>query len=60
MNFKILNSSTNKIMNRSKVRSTNDEKYPNLRADHVASPELIKSLRDDNFKDEDSASKTTA
>ena len=47
MNFKILNNSTNKITNTSNVRSTNDNKSPNLRANPVTSPEVIKSLRED-------------
>ena len=44
MNFTILNSSNNNVENRSKVMSANDDKSPNLRADHIASPEVIKSL----------------
>ena len=42
--FKILYVSTNKIINRSNVRSGNDNKYPNLRAYPATSPEIIKSL----------------
>ena len=59
MTFKILNSSANKIVNRSNFRSANDYVSPNLRADHFSSPEVIKSLLCDKFKAEDSASKTT-
>ena len=44
VNFKVLNSSTNKIIKISNIRSTNDEKSPSLRANPIASPELIKSL----------------
>ena len=60
MTFKIINYSTNKNSNKSNVRSANDNESPNLRADNIASPELIKSLREDNFKDEDSTSETPA
>ena len=51
--FKIPNSSTNKIINRSKFRPVNGSKYPNIRADPVTSPEAIKSLRKLKFKAED-------
>ena len=44
MTFKILNSSANKIINRSKTRPVNDSKSPNLRSNPVTSPEVIKSL----------------
>ena len=59
MTFKILNSSTNNIANRSNDRSTNDDEPSNLRADPITSPKVIKSLRDDNFKVKDFTSKTT-
>ena len=49
MNFKILNSSTNKIINRSTVRPADDTNSPNLRADPPTSPEVIKSLHDDSI-----------
>ena len=42
MTFENLNSSTNKIMNTSNVRSTNDDKSPNLQDDPITSPEVIK------------------
>ena len=58
MTFKIINISTNKIVNRSNVRPSNDDKHHNLRADAIASPKLIKLLQEDNFKDEDSTSRT--
>ena len=54
MNFNITNSSTNKIMNMSNVRHANDDEHLNLWDDHITSPETIKSLRDDDFKAEDS------
>ena len=57
MIFKILNSYTNKISNRSKVRLDEDDTSPNLRADAVTSPEVIKSLREDNFEAEAATSK---
>ena len=57
--FKILNSSTNKIMCVSNFRSVNYDESPNLRAYPVTSPEVIKSLRDDAFKVEGSTSATT-
>ena len=60
MTFKILNSSANKIKNRSNVKSSNDDKHHYLRADLIASPEVIKSLRDDDFKVEDSTSTNDA
>ena len=41
MTFKILNISTNTIINRSKVRSDDDDKSSNLRVNHVSSPEVI-------------------
>ena len=50
MTFKILNASTNKTINRSNVRSANDNKSPNLRADPETSPEVIKSLRLDKLE----------
>ena len=59
MTFKILNFSTNKIINRSNVRSTNDNKSLNLQDNTLASPEVIASLRDDHFEDEESASEPT-
>ena len=55
--FKILNSSTNKILNRSDVRHVNDRKSPNIRTDPMTSPEAIKSFREEKFKSEDHASK---
>ena len=48
--FKILNSSTNKIINVSNVRPANDNASPNLRSDRVTSPGSIKLLRKDNFE----------
>ena len=53
MNFKILNVSTNEIINRSNIRSVNDSKNLNLRAYPVTSPEVIKSLREHKFKTKD-------
>ena len=43
MTFKMINSSTNKIINRSAVRPADDGKSPNPRADPLTSPEVIKS-----------------
>ena len=54
--FKIPNSSTNKIINRSNGRPFNDSESHNLRDDPVTSTEVIKSLREDKFKAEDPAS----
>ena len=42
--FKILNSSTNKIINSSNVRSTSDKESHNLRANPLTSPEVITLL----------------
>ena len=42
------------------VRSVNDHASPNLRDDLIASPEVIASLRDRNFKVEDHASTIAA
>ena len=47
LTFKILNSSANKIINRSNVRPANDDKSPNLLADPITSPKIIKPLRED-------------
>ena len=47
MTFNTLNSSTNKIINRSAVRPAGDGKAPNLRAEPLASHEAIKYLHDD-------------
>ena len=58
MTFKILNSSTNKINNRSNVRSINDNEHLNLRANPPSFPKVIVSLRDNHFEDEDSTSET--
>ena len=60
MNFKILNSSTNKIINRSNVRLANDNRHLSLRANPVTSPEVIKSLREDKLEAEDPASETSS
>ena len=49
MTFKILNSSTNKIINRSNGRPVNGDKSPNLRANPLTSPEVMKSLIGDKF-----------
>ena len=49
MTFKIINISTNKIINRSAVRLKDDGRSPNLRADPLTSPELIKSLHEDSI-----------
>ena len=49
MTFNILNSSTNKIINRSVVRPADDGKSTNLRALTLTSPELIKSLHHDSI-----------
>ena len=53
MTFKIINRSTNKIINRSTVRPENDKKSPNLRADPLTSPEIIKSLHNDSIPNTD-------
>ena len=47
MNFKIMNSSTNKIINRSNVRSAKDKEHSNLRAEPLNCPEVISSLQKD-------------
>ena len=60
MTFKILNSSTNKIINRSNVRSANDSKFLKLRANPITSPKVIASLRGDHSKDKDSTSEPTS
>ena len=44
MTFKILNISTNKIINRYEVTPADDVNLPNVRSDPLTSPELIKSL----------------
>ena len=53
MTFKILNSSTNKIINRSNVRSAKDKEHPNLRAEPLNSPEVIRSLQKKQSENED-------
>ena len=58
--FNILNSSTNKVINRSNVRSTNDSQSLNLRAKLLTSLEVITSFRDEIFEDEESTSEPTA
>ena len=60
MTCKILNSSAKKIINRSNDRSSNDRISFNLRTNHLTSPEVIASLRDDQFKNEDSTSIRTS
>ena len=57
--FKILNSSTNKIINSSNVRSSNYDKSPSLLANPVTSTEVIKLLREVKFEAEDLASETS-
>ena len=57
--FKIINSSTNKIINGSNVRIANYNTSSNLLGDPVTSPEVIKSLRQDNFEAEDATFKTS-
>ena len=57
--FKILNISTNILINRSNLRLANDSKFPSLRSDPVAFPEVIALLREDNFEAEDATSKTS-
>ena len=59
MTFKILNSSTNKIINSSNVRSSNYDKSPSLLANPVTSTEVIKLLREVKFEAEDLASETS-
>ena len=59
MTFKILNSSTNKIINRSNVRSSSDKEYSNLRADFVTSPDIITSLQREKSEDNDATSETS-
>ena len=39
----------------SNAMSSKDDKYANLQADHIASPEVITLLRDGEFKVEDTA-----
>ena len=51
--LQILNSSTNKVINRSNVRPMNDDKSPNLRENPLTSPEFIKSLREEKFNAEE-------
>ena len=51
--FKIINSFTNKIINRSNVRPFNDDKSPNLRAHPLNYPEVVKTLIEDKFKAEE-------
>ena len=60
MAFKILNSFTNKITNRSNAVSANDGESPSLQFNPITSTEAIKSLREDKFKSEDYDSKKTA
>ena len=58
MIFKILNAFIDKIIGRSSVRLVDEDKLPNLRADNLTSPEVIKSLHDDSIANtEDTASK---
>ena len=52
MTFKILNTSTNKIINRSNVMPVNYDTSPDLRDNPLTSPEVMKTLRDDKFKAE--------
>ena len=59
MTFKINNSSTNKTINMSNVRPANDDKSSNIRADPATSPEVIKSLREDEFEAEDPTSEAS-
>ena len=59
MTFKILNSSTNKIINRSNVRLARDKASPNLRDDPVTSPKVITLLRGERLEAKDGASKTS-
>ena len=47
MTVKILNSYTKKIINRSVARPADDAKLPNLRAEPLTYPEVIKLLHDD-------------
>ena len=57
MAFKILNTSTNEIIRRSSVKPEDYGKWPNLRADTLTSPELIKPLHHDSITStEDNAS----
>ena len=51
--FKILDSSTNKTINRFDIRPIDDDKSPNLRDNPLTSPEVINSLRKDKFKAEE-------
>ena len=41
----------------SNVRPANDKIFPNIRADLVTSPEVIKLLQEDNFEADDPTSK---
>ena len=59
VNFKILNSSTNKTVDRYNVRSATDNETPNFRDDPVNSPEVITSLSKSNSRDNNSTSKTS-
>ena len=47
MTFKILTSNTNKVLHRSNVRPADDPSSPNLRADPLTVPRVVKSLSDD-------------
>ena len=59
MTFKILNSSTNKIINRSNVLLASDKASPNLQADPVTYPAVITSLRGDKLEAKDATSETS-
>ena len=59
MTFKILNSSTNIIINGSNVRSASDTESPNLMSDPVTSPEVITSLQREKSEDKDATSETS-
>ena len=59
MTLKILNSSTNKIINTSNVRPDSNKEPPNLRANPVTFPEAIASLQREKSEDKDDASETS-
>ena len=59
MTFEIINSSTNKVINRSNVVSANDSVSPNLWSYPKNLPEVIDSLRECYFEAEDTTSETS-
>ena len=58
MTFKILNESTNKIVNRSNIRADSDKESPNLRAGPVTSPVVTTILWRVKSEDKDATSET--